>query len=88
MAAHPSVTAPRQASIDRAVALIDANLTDNVASPQLTAWLAQTDIHDHLKADPTALRDSLAAAAPDDTMRHFGAWKAAQQLLHTAGLPY
>ena len=83
MAAHPSVAAPRQATIDRAIALIDT------ATPSdLTGYLAQTRIHDHLKSDPATFRDHLAAATPDDTPRHFGAWKAAQQILQAAGLPY
>ena len=67
--------------IRRAIALID--LSDPA---DLVGYLAQTDIHDHLKADPAALRGNLATA--DGTAQVFGAWKAAQQLLKAAGHPY
>ena len=74
-------TADRHGIIRRAIDLIDA------ASPaDLAGYLAQTDIHDHLKADPAALRRNLATA--DGTAQVFGAWKAAQQILRAAGLPY
>ncbi len=71
----------RHDTIRRAIDLIDT------ATPaDLAGYLAQTSIHDHLKADPDALRDNLEKA--DGTAQVFGAWKASQQLLKAAGLPY
>lgn len=78
----------RQATIDRAIALID-NAQSDADAAQLDAWLAQTGIHRDLRLDPYALRDKLAAVADDPhSGRAFGAWKAAQQLLRAAGQPY
>ena len=76
--------ATQRDTIDRAIALIDT------ADPaDLAGYLAQTSLHDHIKADPATLRQHLAAATPDaDIGRRFGAWKAAQQILQAAGLPY
>lgn len=75
--------AARQATIDRAVRLLDT------AHPHdLAVWLAKTNLHDHVKADPAQLRRDLAAADPDNWAGYFGTWKAAQQLLQAAGLPH
>jgi hypothetical protein len=71
----------RYDTINRAIALID---TADPAS--LAAWLAQTDLHDHIKADPATLRQHLADA--NGTAQVFSAWKASQQLLKAAGQPY
>ena len=71
----------RHDTIRRAIALIDT------ADPaDLSRYLADTSLHDHIKADPATLRKHLATA--DGTAQVFGAWKAAQQLLQAAGLPY
>lgn len=80
MTASPSPTAYRQDTIRRAVALIDT-----ASAADLARYLSQTQIHAHLQADPAALRDSLASAIGTD--HQTGAWKAAQQVLHAAGLP-
>lgn len=86
------VIAARQDTINRA---IDHLRTTDVAA--LAAQLATTTLHDHLKADPAALADSLAQTDPNgfapssdinDWARSFGTWKAAQQVLQAAGLPY
>lgn len=75
--------AARQATIDRAVALLDT------ADPgDLTVWLASTTLHAHLKADPAELRRLLTTFDPDSVGERFGAWKGAQKLLQAAGLPY
>lgn len=76
--------AARTDTIRRAIALIDT------ADPSdLAGYLAQTSMHDHIKADPATLRQHLTDATPDASAGHrFGAWKAAQQLLQAAGLPY
>ena len=74
-------TQHRLGTIKRAIDLIDT------ADPgDLASYLAQTGLHDHIKADPATLRRHLAAV--DGTGRTFGPWKAAQQLLQAAGLPY
>jgi hypothetical protein len=79
MSAHPD----RQDTINRAVALIDS------ASPaDLAGYLARTRIHARLRADVPALRGLLASADVNDSTGAFGAWKAAQQILQTAGLPH
>ena len=74
-------TADRHGTISRAIGLIDT-----VSPADLAGYLTQTDILDHLKSDPAALRRNLATA--DGTAQVFGAWKAAQQILRAAGLPY
>lgn len=77
----PTISRDRHDTIRRAIDLIDT------AKPaDLWRYLAQTDIHAHLKDDPAALRRTLADAA--GTAQVFGAWKASQQLLRAAGLPY
>jgi hypothetical protein len=70
----------RQDTINRAIALIDTSDHSDLAG-----YLAQTTIHDHLKASPGALRDALASAVGT---ADFGTWKASQQLLRAAGLPF
>ena len=73
MSGTPNDTA--QDLIDRAIALIDT------AGPaDLTAILAQTSIHDHLKADPAALRANLA----DDSHPFISRRLAAQSILAAA----
>jgi hypothetical protein len=75
--------ARRADTITRAIALIDT------APPaDLAGYLAGTNIHDHLKADPAALRQRLATVDDMSPGSRFGAWKAAQQILRAAGLPY
>lgn len=81
---QPEVRAKRQATIDRAVRLMDGAHPDDVAH-----WIAQCNFYDHVKANPAKLRDDLASTRPDDeTPKHFANWKAAQQILQAAGLPY
>lgn len=76
-------TAPAQATIDRAVALLDeADAVD------LARWLAATSLHAHLKADPAELRRHLTTFDPASVFQRFSAWKAAQQIMQAAGLPY
>ena len=76
-----TISTDRRDTIRRAIALIDT------ASPaDLGDYLADTSLHDHIKASPATLRKHLADA--DGTAQVFGAWKAAQQLLKAAGLPY
>lgn len=76
-----AISTDRHDTIRRAIDLIDT------ASPaDLWRYLSQTDIHAHLQTDVPALRRTLADAA--GTAQVFGAWKAAQQLLQAAGLPY
>jgi hypothetical protein len=72
----------RQDTIRRAIALIDT-----AAPADLKDYLAATRIHARLQADPAALRDSLATVT-DGTPQALGAYKAAQQILQAAGLPY
>lgn len=76
-------TAPAQATIDRAVALLD-----EADAADLARWLAATSLHAHLKADPAELRRNLTTFDADSAGERFGAWKGAQQLLQAAGLPY
>jgi hypothetical protein len=65
--------------IDRAIAYLDT------APPAaITAVLAPTSLHDHLKADPASLRATLADDSHPSTHRR----RAAQQILRAAGLPY
>jgi len=75
----------RQDIINRAITLID-----NANPHALARYLADTSLHDHIKADPGTLRQHLAdATAPDASVgARFSAWKAAQQLLQAAGLPW
>jgi len=76
-----AISTDRHDTIRRAIDLIDT------AKPaDLAGYLARTHIHDHLKADPDTLRTNLATAS--GTAQVFGAWKASQQLLQAAGLPY
>ncbi|HEX3958087.1 MAG TPA: hypothetical protein VHZ03_15845 [Trebonia sp.] len=73
-------------TIQRAIDFIDS--TDPA---DLKRYLLRTSLHDHIKADPAMLRQHLAAsvlAAADGTGITFPAWKAAQQILQAAGLPY
>jgi hypothetical protein len=82
-------TRERKATIARAIAHIYSTDTELVR-----AQLGTTNLYDRFKADPDALADSLAVALRGEkppatpTGRLFGAWKAAQQLLQAAGLPY
>lgn len=71
----------RYDTINRAIALID-----DADPADLARYLADTRLHDHIKADPATLRRHLADA--NGTAQVFSAWKAAQQLLQAAGLPY
>ena len=71
----------RQVTIDLAVTLIDLT-----GRGELDGYLAQTAIHSDLKRDPAALRNKLVNAR--GAAQTFSAWKAAQQLLKAAGLPY
>lgn len=81
---NPEVRAGRQNTIDRAVMLLEESSPENVVR-----YLALTQAWDHLKADPAKVHDLLAdITADDETARHFGAWKMAQQILQAAGLPY
>ena len=76
-----TVRAERRATINRAIDLIDsANPAD------LTSYLAEASIYDHLRADPAQLREKLATA--DGAGPVFAAWKVSQQILQSAGLPY
>ena len=77
----PQISTDRHDTIRRAIDLIDTT-----SPADLWRYLSQTSIHDHLKADPAALRRTLADAV--GTAQVFGAWKASQQLLKAAGLPY
>lgn len=75
------ISSDRRGTIRRAIALMDT------ADPaDLNRYLADTGIHDHLKVDPATLRSHLADA--DGTASVFSAWKASQQILKAAGLPY
>lgn len=71
----------RLGTIARAIALMDV-----LAPADLARHLAQTDIRDHLKDDPAALRSLLAEAGSTGSV--FSAWKASQQILRAAGLSY
>lgn len=79
-----TVTATRLATIKRAIDVIDS-----AAPADLTRYLAQASIHDYLRADPALLRSRLAGIdGTSPSGARFGAWKAAQQILDAAGLPY
>jgi hypothetical protein len=75
------VRAQRQDIINRAVAHMDATSPDD-----LTALLAQASFKPAFRRDPRLLRDNLAGARPDDAGSFFAAFKAAQRVLHAAGL--
>jgi len=69
----------RQGTINRAITLLDT-----AEDVDLTAWLDNTNLHDHIKDDPDKLRNVLVAADPNNWAGFLGAWKAAQQLVHAA----
>jgi hypothetical protein len=72
----------RQATIDRAVELLDTAERADVLQ-----WLAKADVHDHLKIDPPALRDALTGCN-DPIFKYGWAWMIARQILQAAGLPH
>jgi hypothetical protein len=76
-----TISRDRHDTIRRAIDLIDTT-----GPADLGRYLADTSLHDHIKADPATLRKHLADAS--GTAQTFSAWKAAQQLLQAAGLPY
>jgi hypothetical protein len=65
-----TVTDPRNDVIAKAIAYLDTADPADVA-----AVLAQTSIHKHLKADPAALRASLASPALPVHAAHRAAWQ-------------
>lgn len=76
------IRAARQATIDRAIAYLTTTDRDTVL-----ATLAKTRFHDHVRTDPDRLLQDLRNADPDAISR-FARWKAAQNVLRAAGLPY
>jgi len=77
-----AVRAARKATIDRAVAYLSSADRDAVV-----ALLAPTPIADRLKTDPDALKQALREADPQNP-NFFAKWKAAQNVLRAAGLPW
>lgn len=79
-----AIVVARQATITRAVEHLRTTDPATVASQ-----LATTYFHDHWKIDPTGLADHLELSHTCDSWpQFFSAWKAAQQILQAAGLPY
>jgi hypothetical protein len=77
-----SARTARQAVIDRAIDYLTATDRDTVL-----AVLAKTRFHDHVKADPDKLLQNLRDTDAD-RISFFARWKAAQNVLLAAGLPY
>lgn len=73
--------AQRQDLINRAVAYMDA--ADPADLSRLLAGYGARPAH---QDNPRLLRDAMAAATPDGPGGLFPAYKAAQRLLHAAGL--
>jgi hypothetical protein len=73
--------ADRQALIDAAVAHMDATGPDD-----LTPLLTRAGFKPAFQRDPNLLRNRLTSVHPDDAGPFFAAYKAAQRLLHAAGM--